>query len=66
MSQLSSDGALPQELVRQITLRLRPVCPDIPEPELRRLVEEVARVKLKHDGDEVAEEGQLRAAGGMD
>jgi hypothetical protein len=61
MQQQSKDGTLPQELLRQIANRLRPVCPDIPEDEFTRLVEDVARVKLKYDADENAAVGTSRA-----
>lgn len=44
----SHDG-FPPELLQQITTRLRAVCASIPEDEFARLVEDVARVKLKYD-----------------
>ena len=52
MSQPSND-VLPPGLLQQITTRLRPACPSIPEDEFALLVEEVARVKLKYDGNMV-------------
>ena len=64
MPEQSKDGALPQDLIRLIADRLRPVCPDIPEDEFTRLVEDVARVKLKYDGDEIAQGDGRRTAGG--
>lgn len=64
MPEQSKDGALPQDLIRQIATRLRPVVPDIPEDEFNRLVEDVARVKLKYDGDEIGQKAAWRTAGG--
>ena len=42
------------ELLELISARLRPACPDIPEAEFQRLVQDVARVKLKYDSDRFA------------
>lgn len=53
MAQQSNDP-IPEELLRQIRSRLRPVCPDIPETEFARLIADVARVKLKYDSDATA------------
>jgi hypothetical protein len=61
MSQQSSNGRLPAELLQQIASRLRPACPSIPDDEFARLVEEVARIKLKYDGDTVAGDVQRKA-----
>jgi hypothetical protein len=47
MSQRSTDD-FPPALLQQIRTKLRPVCPDIPDDEFVRLVEDVARVKLKY------------------
>jgi hypothetical protein len=49
------DAGLPQDLLRQITSRVRPACPDIPEDVFRRLVEELARIRLRYDGKEPAQ-----------
>lgn len=49
-----NDTALP-ELRQSIAERLRPVCPDIPQEEFERLVEDVARVKTKYDEDPFAD-----------
>jgi hypothetical protein len=58
MASISNDHVpnedLPPELVRRIAARLRPVCPNTPDDEFRRLVHDVARVKLKYDGDQFA------------
>jgi hypothetical protein len=59
MSQRSNNG-VPPELVQQLTARLRPVCPGIPEDEFACLVEDVARVKLKYDADEADSETARR------
>jgi hypothetical protein len=42
------------EMPELISARLRPACPDIPEAEFQRLVQDVARVKLKYDYDRFA------------
>ena len=42
------------EMLELISARLRPACPDIPEAEFQRLVQDVARVKLKYDYDRFA------------
>lgn len=53
MAQLSNDG-LPPELLQQIASRLPAVCAGVPDDEFASLVADVARVKLKYDGDEFA------------
>jgi hypothetical protein len=59
MSAASNNGdpndGIPPELLSRIATRLQPVCPQIPEDEFRRLVRDVARVKLKYDGDQFAD-----------
>jgi hypothetical protein len=46
------DAGLPEDLLRQITSRVRPACPDIPEDVFRMLVEELAMIRLRYDGKE--------------
>ena len=58
---LQSNGSLPPELLQQIATRLRPACPSIPDDEFARLVEEVALLKLKSDGDGIADGIEARA-----
>lgn len=53
-SSSSADG-LPPDLLQQIASRLRAVCADVPDDEFASLVEDVARVKLKYDGDQFAD-----------
>jgi len=59
MTSISNDrvpnGDLPPNLVRRIAARLRPVCPNTPDDDFVRLVHDVARVKLKYDGDQFAD-----------
>jgi hypothetical protein len=54
MPQSSNDG-LPPELLQQIATRLRAVCAGVPDDEFARLVEDVARVKLKYEEDRFAD-----------
>ena len=59
MASISNDRVpnedLPPDLLRRIAARLRPVCPNIPDDDFVRLVRDVARVKLKYDGDQFAD-----------
>jgi hypothetical protein len=36
-------------LIERLARRMRPVCPDLPEPEFRALVERMARLQWKYD-----------------
>lgn len=36
------------ELVERIALRIRPVCPQMPETEFRALIEQMARIEHKY------------------
>jgi hypothetical protein len=57
MSQTSNDD-LPPALLQQITTTLRPACPDIPDDEFARLVQDMARIKLKYDAIEDAKDAR--------
>lgn len=52
------------EMLEIIAARVRPACPDIPDDEFRDLVLEIARVKLKYDGDKFAAVARRTATGG--